>query len=323
MDSYLKNRRQRVKLNRSFSEETIVTRGVPQGSCLGPQLFLYYMNDILEGMTGEGTLYADDTMIANTGDSIKNVVEELSNNIQIVKKNINNLGMKINEKKSEFIIFISFKHKDFNLAQGYILNFGDNCLKAVNEVKYLGVMLDQHMKWDIQIKNIIHNLRNLIPLLYNVRKYTPMRSRIILYNAFIKSRLEYMMEYYSASNRSLIKILQQAQNIILRVMFNKGWNDNIEEDCKKHKVYTCRVLIACKLIKKGWMEVKQEKDRSSGKEVRYRWKDNRDNVRTREDNRLSLIAGESNNNWGEKRMSNRIINILNIMHNEMGILEYL
>ena len=149
-ESYLTDRKQYVFYNGVSSDMKTVTCGVPQGSVLGPLLFLLYINDLPNISTKLNFfLFADDTNIYYESNDLKNL--EKTVNLELKKLslwlNINRLAL--NVSKTNFVIFRSHqKIPNHNVT----LLMNNKALQQKDHVKYLGVLLDQHLDWKYQIK---------------------------------------------------------------------------------------------------------------------------------------------------------------------------
>ena len=152
--SYLNNRQQHTVVDSSLSDPVHMTSGVPQGSILGPLLFVCYTNDLPNFCENLGPfIYADDTTLLATGDSL----DELDIKIQSDFDNLNNWfkvnHLSVNPKKSKLMVFC----RDRSRFKGSHLTVhsGDTLIETVDNFKYLGVHLDSHLSFDTHIDKLI------------------------------------------------------------------------------------------------------------------------------------------------------------------------
>ena len=198
--SYLTGRKQRVRINDIYSEECIVTHGVPQGSILGPLLFLLYFNDISALASNDVSLilYADDcTLIFKSGNP-----NDLQNIIQI-RLNILQTYFKAN---SLFLNASKTKVMYFNKG---ILNLNvciDNTsIELIDNFKFLGFYLDNKLKWDKQIDFILKKLNSVCCLLQRLRQFLPKKILLLIFK--ISLFFKRLFNLYKLTSRSTRRCL--------------------------------------------------------------------------------------------------------------------
>ena len=144
---YLSNRKQRVKINATFSEWTEVNTGVPQGSIIGPLLFNIFINDIFYFVKDTKiTNYADDNTPYKCGTDIDNILGQLENEGNILIKWFSNNYMKANADKCHLLVT--------NNAENYSINLGGIKIDNSSEEKLLGILVDNQLKFDRYIDNL-------------------------------------------------------------------------------------------------------------------------------------------------------------------------
>ena len=151
-ESYLNNRKQFVTLNGSDSSFKPVSTGVPQGSVLGPLLFLVYINDLHKCVKYSKVYhFADDTNKLKPDNSLKNVAKRVNFDLKNLSQWLKANKLSLNFTKTELIIFHSGSKKiDHNLK----LKLDEKGLTPTSTVKYLGVLLDDHLLWPKQINHV-------------------------------------------------------------------------------------------------------------------------------------------------------------------------
>ena len=150
LKSYLSNRTQRVVIKDALSSIGQLKAGVPQGSVLGPLLFLVFINDIADGMTSLGRLFADDTSIghiANDKDSLQDMVNL---DLAYLKDWSKRWLVKFNQNKTEIMIFST---RDTKLYFNF--DFEGASLRDVELHKHLGVIFSNDCKWTKHIDKLI------------------------------------------------------------------------------------------------------------------------------------------------------------------------
>ena len=167
--------------------------GVPQGSILGPLLFIIYMNDICNVSDLLYTiLYADDTSVLLNGKNINELMDIINNELQKLYMWLRANILTLNIDKTYYMIFhrARIKNKDFSL--GISIN---NCaLKEVDNCKYLGIILDTRISWVEYITYVKNTISKGIGIMHQARKYLNRNGLICLYNSYIYPYLIYCVE---------------------------------------------------------------------------------------------------------------------------------
>ena len=220
LKSYLDNREQFTKLDNFKSKVNSISCGVPQGSVLGPLLFILFINDLPRCCPmGNVRIFADDTNIFFHGSSI----QELINLARIIMTNLNawfvDNKLTLNTEKSSFIIFRP-KRKNFpNLPDHLVyLNFK---IKRTSSIKFLGVILDEHLTWDQHINELCTKLKSMFHIFYSIRNYLNKECIKTIYFTLIYSRIKYGISVYGQIGLTKINKIQVLQNKLLKVLAHK------------------------------------------------------------------------------------------------------
>ena len=172
-----------------------ITCSVPQGSILGPLLFITYMSDICNVSELLFTvLYPDDTSVVIHGKDMISIITTLNHELHTFSTWLNASNFSINTDKTYYMIFhramIKLPHTDYPI----IMN--NSPLSNIKNHKYLGVILDSKMSWIQHIANVKNNIAKGIGIMYKARTYLDRKSLINLYNAYIYPYLIYCVELW-------------------------------------------------------------------------------------------------------------------------------
>ena len=187
VESFLSGRSQRVLVEGNVSSPRPVLSGVPQGTVLGPLLFLVYINDINEGLS-HGTkikLFADDSLLYRT---IKtpNDSKILQDDLNTLQKWEINWKMEFHPGKCQLL---RVTNKKTHIPYSYSIH--NEILQETESVKYLGVIIDKHLSWKQQYNNINKKASNILALLRRNTHSLPLRVKNTYYKALVQPILDY------------------------------------------------------------------------------------------------------------------------------------
>lgn len=228
INSYLQNRTLQVKINSAKSTTKRINAGVPQGSVLGPQLFNTYINDITTTPNTKIALYADDTAIYSTSYYAQASRYLLQIQLNNMKKYYDKWKFKINETKTEAIIF---SRKFTNNKIITPIKFNGHTLQPKNAVKYLGITLDKTLHYNHHINAVLQKAhgatRSMYPLL---AKNSPLdqKTKQLIYTVILRPILTYAAPVWSSASVTAKRKLQTYQNKMLRLITNSDRYTRIE-----------------------------------------------------------------------------------------------
>ena len=201
-ESYLNSRKQFCSLNGQHSKARNLTCGIPQGSCLGPLLFIIYLNDLEKCLKfSRAGIYADDTNITIASDDVAKLVvdahQELSNLSEWMRVN----KLSPNPKKTELMaIGHPLKTKNLDLPEVLRLN---NCdIKRMGKAKSLGVIIDEKLNWDGQLKRVNGKISGGLAALKKLKNVIPQFRLCNIYYALIESHLRYADVIWSSLSKT-------------------------------------------------------------------------------------------------------------------------
>ena len=149
--SYLSGRKQVCKINNEISNTANITCGVPQGSNLGPLLFLVYINDLSDCLTStKASMFADDTNISCCGGSSVEVEQKLNTDLENVHKWLISNKLTLNVEKTEYMI-IGSRNRLNQIHSNPEIVIGEQTIERVARKEFLGVIVDEKLNWHEQV----------------------------------------------------------------------------------------------------------------------------------------------------------------------------
>ena len=210
-NSYLHNRKQITVVNGIKSKTRTITCGVPQGSILGPLLFLLYINDLPRASQMNTILFADDTTLLTSAKTEQELITKTNRELDKVANWFQANGLTAHPEKTTFMVFNYQNSKALNnqicFSQTKLERIGEG--EKEESVKFVGLLIDENLSWD-KHKQYVHNkLQQQSYLISSNKKVLTRKTKTMLYNALIKPHMEYGLMAWGHTNMQAIFIKQK------------------------------------------------------------------------------------------------------------------
>ena len=215
--SYLQNRYQYVAFNNVTSPLEKITYGVPQGSILGPVLFLIYVNDIVNcSSILKFVLFADDTNLYHSDSCWHRLVATLNSELCELSNWLKSNKLSLNIKKCNYILFGHRKIPSSNSDLYVMIN--DHILERVERTKFLGVIIDSKLTWCDHVRYISLKILKGLGIMYKLRNIFPTRVLLTLYYTLIYPYLSYCTIIWGCANMTVMHKLVVLQKRAIRLI---------------------------------------------------------------------------------------------------------
>ena len=250
--SYLHQRKQYVQYCDSISSMSNIKTGVPQGSILGPLLFIIYMNDIA-AVTNKFhfTLYADDTSLleplctfaVDSNEDYAEISKNINAELKLITDWLSLNKLSLNAKKTKMMVF-HHKQKivNSNLLKLYINSKKIECVKEFN---FLGIMLDENLNWKSHVQKISSKIAGVAGTLSRLKRFLPSDILKTIYNALIQPHLNLGVLLWGIN----IKRIYKLQKWAVRAITSSKYNSHSTPIFKKLKILRIHELYKLNILK--------------------------------------------------------------------------
>ena len=215
-NSYLKNRKQYVSISGYESKIVNINFGVPQGSVLGPLLFLIYINDLNKAIKHSKTRhFADDTNLLIRNKSLKQLQKHINYDLRQLCNWLKANKISLNCSKTELIIF---RHPNKQINYKLKIKINGKKLIPSKFVKYLGIYIDDHLNWSNQANSLSSRLSRAAGMLSKIRHYVSKATLRSIYFGIFSSLLTYGSQVWGQFSNVNIRRLQKIQNKAIRII---------------------------------------------------------------------------------------------------------
>ena len=230
--SYLTDRKQKVVINGFESENKNLLHGVPQGSVLGPILFLIYINDLHRCIKYSTTYhFADDTNLLHVSKDYKTLQRKVNYDLFSLHKWLTANKISLNEGKTELIYF-----RKTGIAPTLNIKLHGKTLIPTKVVKYLGIYLDEFLSGEAQCSELIKKLNRANGMLAKARHYVPDLELRNIYHAIFSSHILYGSQVWTPKLISVTDKISTLQKTAMRIMTFSEFKAHSEPLFKKLQI---------------------------------------------------------------------------------------
>ena len=247
MKSYLTNRQQYTKIGNKHSTKQNINCSVPQGSSLGPLLFILYINDLPSASLFSSTLFADDTLLSMADKNLYTLEKRVNSELKLIDDWLQNNKLSLNYSKTCYLLFSKHPHTSVNSKFSVYMNHSK--IKKSNSFKYLGLMIDDKLHWSAHAQYLSLQLAKCCCMLYQVRGYVTEQTLIMLYHSFACNRISYgITAWGTAADKYLKEIETKLNNIVQTITWNKKFS-RVTQLYKNLKLLKLRDVYKLELTK--------------------------------------------------------------------------
>ena len=223
-NDYLCDRTQSVRIDSVISSPKRISYGVPQGSILGPLLFLIYINDMADILDKYFLIqYADDSQIivSNNINNIETLKFEGELALRDAERYFQENGLNVNEGKTQ-CMFIGSRQLISLIPQDLTINFGNTLITPLKSVKNLGVYMDQYLLYDVHVNHISRKVNGILMFLNRIKDNFEQSARIIVVQSLVLSIINYCSKIWGMTTRQQLDRVQKLENFAAKVAVGNG-----------------------------------------------------------------------------------------------------
>ena len=248
--SYLSSRKQNVKLGEAKSKLLEINCGVPQGSILGPLLFLIYINDMYLSVK-HSTIhhFADDTNLLCSDKDPMALRSKTNEDLELIFEWLCSNRLSLNISKTEFIIF---KPPMKSLQDRITLKLNGTTLYESNKIRYIGIIMDDRLTWKHHITELSKKLSRSIGIIYKMKTLCPQHVLLSIYFSLVHSHLSYGACVWGTAKDMYLNKIRNLQKKVIRTISYAGYKDHSGPLFKQHNILKFDDIIKIQLACLMW-----------------------------------------------------------------------
>lgn len=234
-DSYLSGRKQYIHYENAKSSLKTITSGVPQGSILGPLLFLIYINDLTCIISkGNPILFADDTNILYNHPNLNYLTNIVNDELTLIVQWFTANKLSLNTNKTNIMIFRTPQRK--LQSDNVFITINNFLIKKTNVTKFLGIYIDEHLNWKTHLTKKANQVLKVVAILSKLQHLLSSNILRTIYNALIYPHLSYCITSWGNVQNREVNRLFKLQKRALRYISKAKYNSHTDPLFKKQNL---------------------------------------------------------------------------------------
>ena len=214
-----------VFFDNASSDIGVLRHGVPQGSILGPLLFIVFIKNLSFAIQlSKFYQYADDLTLCVSGTNILDIQSNLSADLRHIESWCLNNRLIINISKSKCMVICTRQKRISLLCDTLVLKVNNNLLENVDTQKVLGLIIDKNLSWKSHIDTLCLEISKLLGLMCRNKHFLPFNCRHLFYNSYILPRLDYCLPIWGKSSAIHLGKILLLQKRAIRIIFNVSFD---------------------------------------------------------------------------------------------------
>ena len=236
-----------------------ITCGVPQGSILGPTLFLLYINDIVQcSNLFNYYIFADDTTLVNSNKNLQQLCRITNEELKKMDEWMCVNKLSLNVEKTKFLLFTPGLKNMPNANP--IISIRNKPIERVKTANFLGVIIDEKLTWREHIKHIKIKIARCIGIMFRVRHKLNMNGKLSVYFALVQSHLLYCVSVWGTADKTYLNELKIMQNKYLRLITYKNKTSSTLPEYLRFKILNIFDLYKSNICKFVWSTLNSPKE---------------------------------------------------------------
>ena len=248
--SYLTGRKQKVIYNGVLSENICdINCGVPQGSILGPLLYLIYVNDCAKSLKhSNAILYADDTTLIISAKSYSELYKFMNEDLKNLHKWLCLNKLTLNASKTKYMIY-SISSRSANIPSELSVTIDNDPIERVENYTFLGIKINQYLSWKHHMSDILSKIQRNLGIVRKIARFLDRHSLFQLYHSLIMSHIRNGIVVWFHSHAATRKKIQACANKFLRMIFHLKPRDSVRNLMKENNLLSVNQIYHLEVAK--------------------------------------------------------------------------